>query len=581
MSYKVLARKWRPASFNEVVGQQHILQSLAHALDSDRLHHALLFTGTRGVGKTTIARILAKALNCEEGITSNPCGKCENCQAVDEGRFIDLIEVDAASKTGVDDMRELLDNVQYLPSVGRFKVYLIDEVHMLSKSSFNALLKTLEEPPDHVKFLLATTDPQKLPVTVLSRCLQFNLKRLEPAQIKSQLVSILETEQVESDDEALDLLATCADGSMRDALSLLDQAIAFGAGSVFGNDVRKMLGSIEQTYIHALIESLANDDTEALFKAIDDAADRSPDFMMVLNEMLATFYHLSLVQLAPAIIQQRSLDMQWLQQSSERFSPEQLQLYYQICLTGKKDLPLAPDSRTGFEMLMLRMLAFRPHTGSQSEVKTAAQYSQNPAQKSNSEQLSGHSPDTLKQTAIKQNSAEYSPASTSPSSIPSSQQSKAQDHAVVAQADIGSEAIVDVVPTSGTFSQPADDKDWAGLVATLSVTGLTKQLALHMAPALWNESNLELLIDVEHETIYSAPREKELVEALQKHLGASVKINIRIDNPVAETPAQQKQRLARELQQAAEESIKSDPAVNKIVEEFGASVSSASIRPVT
>jgi len=252
MSYKVLARKWRPGSFSDVVGQQHILQSLSHALDSDRLHHALLFTGTRGVGKTTIARILAKALNCEEGISSTPCGKCASCLAVDEGRFIDLIEVDAASKTKVDDTRELLDNVQYLPTSGRYKVYLIDEVHMLSRSSFNALLKTLEEPPDHVKFLLATTDPQKLPVTVLSRCLQFNLKRLDPDQIKSQLVRILETENIEYDDEALDLLARSADGSMRDGLSLLDQAIAFGAGKVLKEDIRKMLGSIEQRYIHVM-----------------------------------------------------------------------------------------------------------------------------------------------------------------------------------------------------------------------------------------------------------------------------------------------------------------------------------------
>ena len=285
--------------------------------------------------------------------------------AVDEGRFIDLIEVDAASRTKVDDTRELLDNVQYLPTSGRYKVYLIDEVHMLSRSSFNALLKTLEEPPDHVKFLLATTDPQKLPVTVLSRCLQFNLKRLDPDQIKSQLVRILETEKIESENEALDLLARSADGSMRDGLSLLDQAIAFGAGKVVKDDVRKMLGSIEQQYIHALIESLANNDTEAMFQAIGDAADRSPDFIMVLDEMLGSFYQLSLAQMAPVIIEQRSFDRQWLEQTCNKFSAEQLQLYYQICLTGKRDLPLAPDSRTGFEMLMLRMLAFRPDTSAQ------------------------------------------------------------------------------------------------------------------------------------------------------------------------------------------------------------------------
>ena len=574
MSYKVLARKWRPGSFNEVVGQQHILQSLAHALDSDRLHHALLFTGTRGVGKTTIARILAKALNCEQGIGSNPCGQCENCLAVDEGRFIDLIEVDAASKTGVDDMRELLDNVQYLPSVGRFKVYLIDEVHMLSKSSFNALLKTLEEPPDHVKFLLATTDPQKLPVTVLSRCLQFNLKRLDPAQIKSQLVSILETEKIEGDDEALDLLAACADGSMRDALSLLDQAIAFGSGSVQAKDVRKMLGSIEQTYIHALVESLANDDTEALFRAIDDAADRSPDFMMVLNELLASFYHLSLVQLAPAIIEQRSLDMPWLQEFSEKFSPEQLQLYYQICLTGKKDLPLAPDSRSGFEMLMLRMLAFRPATGPQSSVKIEPQPVQKPAQKAQHEQQTT----TRAATSIRQDKASYAASAGSTEPVASPQPQAAANAIATAPAAADREA--DAVEANTAESKATGNRDWSALVAGLSITGLTKQLALHMAPAAWDDTVLELLIDVEHETIYSAAREQELVQALQKELGEKVKISTRIDNPVAETPAKQKQRLAQERQQAAEQSIDSDPAVNKLVEEFGASVSRASIRPV-
>lgn len=574
MSYKVLARKWRPGSFNEVVGQQHILQSLAHALDSDRLHHALLFTGTRGVGKTTIARILAKALNCEQGIGSNPCGQCENCLAVDEGRFIDLIEVDAASKTGVDDMRELLDNVQYLPSVGRFKVYLIDEVHMLSKSSFNALLKTLEEPPDHVKFLLATTDPQKLPVTVLSRCLQFNLKRLDPAQIKSQLVSILETEKIEGDDEALDLLAACADGSMRDALSLLDQAIAFGSGSVQAKDVRKMLGSIEQTYIHALVESLANDDTEALFRAIDDAADRSPDFMMVLNELLASFYHLSLVQLAPAIIEQRSLDMPWLQEFSEKFSPEQLQLYYQICLTGKKDLPLAPDSRSGFEMLMLRMLAFRPATGPQSSVKIEPQPVQKPAQKAQHEQQTT----TQAATSIRQDKASYAASAGSTEPVASPQPQAAGNAIATAPAEV--DRAGDAVEAKTAESKATGNRDWSALVAGLSITGLTKQLALHMAPAAWDDTVLELLIDVEHETIYSAAREQELVEALQKELGEKVKISTRIDNPVTETPAKQKQRLAQEQQQAAEQSIDSDPAVNKLVEEFGASVSRASIRPV-
>ena len=592
MSYKVLARKWRPGSFTDVVGQQHILQSLSHALDSDRLHHALLFTGTRGVGKTTIARILAKALNCEEGISSTPCGKCASCMAVDEGRFIDLIEVDAASRTKVDDTRELLDNVQYLPTSGRYKVYLIDEVHMLSRSSFNALLKTLEEPPDHVKFLLATTDPQKLPVTVLSRCLQFNLKRLDPDQIKSQLVRILESEKIESENEALDLLARSADGSMRDGLSLLDQAIAFGAGKVVKDDVRKMLGSIEQQYIHALIESLANNDTEAMFQAIDDAADRSPDFIMVLDEMIGSFYQLSLAQMAPVIIEQRSFDRQWLEQTSNKFSAEQLQLNYQICLTGKRDLPLAPDSRTGFEMLMLRLLAFRPDTSAQPEDRSGSQAEKKPFvpdisraqqridQPVTDQNMAASETEDKNYTSTKRNTG-YPQAgsdSTYPERHPQAEPAKpglAGNNPAISEPSPAS-----VNPEKLSVSDSSGKMNWSVLVESLPVTGLTKQLALHMAPSLWDEAHLELLVDVEQEAIHSATREKELISVLQENLGENIKISIRIDHPLAETPAQQKQRQAREKQQAAEESIMSDPSVAKMVDAFGASVAPGSIRPV-
>lgn len=566
MSYKVLARKWRPGSFSEVVGQQHILQSLSHALDSDRLHHALLFTGTRGVGKTTIARILAKALNCEEGISSTPCGKCASCQAVDEGRFIDLIEVDAASKTKVDDTRELLDNVQYLPSCGRYKVYLIDEVHMLSKSSFNALLKTLEEPPDHVKFLLATTDPQKLPVTVLSRCLQFNLKRLDPDQIKSQLAHILKEENIESDDEALELLARSADGSMRDGLSLLDQAIAFGAGKVIKDDIRKMLGSIEQQYIHALVESLAKDDTELMFKAIDDAADRSPDFIMVLDELLGSFYQLSLAQQAPEIVEQRSLDKQWLLKTSKEFTADQLQLSYQICLTGKRDLPLAPDSRTGFEMLMLRLLAFRPDTPSQSIPPPGAQ--------SGKQKTSGKKNANTVVTEVSK-SASYSSASGNDEQVISKSVSSFEKAVKVSEpTPVSKEEASQIVASSS-------DRNWSVLVESLPLAGMTKQLALHMAPALWNDLSLELLMDVEQGAIYSDERKKELIKALQSKLGDNLKISIRVDKPVAETPAQQKQRQQRERQQSAEQSILSDKIVNNVVDAFGATVSPGSITPVS
>ena len=592
MSYKVLARKWRPGSFTDVVGQEHILQSLSHALDSDRLHHALLFTGTRGVGKTTIARILAKALNCEEGISSTPCGKCASCMAVDEGRFIDLIEVDAASRTKVDDTRELLDNVQYLPTSGRYKVYLIDEVHMLSRSSFNALLKTLEEPPDHVKFLLATTDPQKLPVTVLSRCLQFNLKRLDPDQIKSQLVRILETEKIESENEALDLLARSADGSMRDGLSLLDQAIAFGAGKVVKDDVRKMLGSIEQQYIHALIESLANNDTEAMFQAIDDAADRSPDFIMVLDEMIGSFYQLSLAQMAPVIIEQRSFDRQWLEQTSNKFSAEQLQLNYQICLTGKRDLPLAPDSRTGFEMLMLRLLAFRPDTSAQPVDRSGSQAEEKPSVPDISRAQQRIDQPVTDQNTAASETKDKSYTSTKrntgyPPTVSDSTYPESDSQAELVQPGftgnnpaISEPSPASVNPGKLSVSDSSGKMNWSVLVESLPVTGLTKQLALHMAPSLWDEAHLELLVDVEQEAIHSATREKELISVLQENLGENIKISIRIDRPLAETPAQQKQRQAREKQQAAEESIMSDPSVAKMVDAFGASVAPGSIRPV-
>lgn len=591
MSYKVLARKWRPGNFSEVVGQQHILQSLSHALDSDRLHHALLFTGTRGVGKTTIARILAKALNCENGISSTPCGKCDSCVAIDEGRYIDLIEVDAASRTKVDDTRELLDNVQYLPTSGRYKVYLIDEVHMLSRSSFNALLKTLEEPPDHVKFLLATTDPQKLPVTVLSRCLQFNLKRLDPAQIKKQLAHILETEHINSDDESLELLAHSADGSMRDGLSLLDQAISFGAGKVIKEDVRKMLGSIEQRYIHALIESLANEDTIALFKAIDDAADRSPDFNMVLDELLGSFYQLSLVQRAPEIIEQRSLDRQWLKQTSAEFSAEQLQLYYQICLTGKRDLPLAPDSRTGFEMLMLRMLAFRPDTMARQDELSTADSSKKPPVRQHTTKKGASRQQAVQKTAgypdTDRNDFDHSSVDEvgSAAAYPAPADRDVSARSINSASPDNSVKISEASPLTdqqgtATAAEPSADKSWSELVESLPVTGLTRQLVLHMAPAVWNDTVIELVIDVEQQTIYSKEREKELIKALKSNLGENVTVTIRIDNPVAETPAQQKKRQAREQQQAAEQSISSDPVVKKMTEAFGASVAPSSIRPV-
>lgn len=363
MSYQVLARKWRPRSFREMVGQTHVLKALINALDSQRLHHAYLFTGTRGVGKTTIARIIAKCLNCETGISSTPCGTCSVCREIDEGRFVDLIEVDAASRTKVEDTRELLDNVQYSPSRGRFKVYLIDEVHMLSTSSFNALLKTLEEPPPHVKFLLATTDPQKLPVTVLSRCLQFSLKNMPPERVVEHLTHVLTAENVPFEDDALWLLGRAADGSMRDAMSLTDQAIAFGEGKVLAADVRAMLGTLDHGQVYGVLHALIEGDARALIEAVRHLAEQGPDWNGVLSEMLNVLHRVAIAQALPEAVDNGQGDRERVLQLAQALPAEDVQFYYQMGLIGRRDLPLAPEPRGGFEMVLLRMLAFRPAGG--------------------------------------------------------------------------------------------------------------------------------------------------------------------------------------------------------------------------
>lgn len=360
MSYQVLARKWRPKSFSEMAGQEHVLQALINALDNDRLHHAYLFAGTRGVGKTTIGRILSKCLNCEKGVSSVPCGECSSCTEIDAGRFIDLIEVDAASRTGVDDMRDLLDNVQYAPSRGRFKIYLIDEIHMLSKSSFAALLKTLEEPPPHVKFLFATTDPQKLPITVLSRCLQFNLKNLSAERITEHLKYVLEEEKVPFEEAGLWSLGRAADGSMRDALSLTDQAVGHGGGSITESDVISMLGTIERHFVVDICVAMASQEGEKLLSSVGQMAEQSPDYDAALGDVLSIWHQVAILQTVPEALDRGVSHFDELANLAETVSREDVQLFYQICLLGRKDLPLAPEQRAGFEMVMLRAMAFRP-----------------------------------------------------------------------------------------------------------------------------------------------------------------------------------------------------------------------------
>ena len=401
MSYQVLARKWRPRDFGSLVGQEHVVRALRHALEQKRLHHAYLFTGTRGVGKTTLARILAKCLNCETGITPQPCGKCSACIEIDGGRFVDLLEVDAATNTKVDEMRQLLETAQYAPTRGRFKVYVIDEVHMLSSSAFNAMLKTLEEPPEHMKFILATTDPQKIPVTVLSRCLQFNLKQMPPAAIVSHLERILGDEKVEFEKEALSLIARAAAGSMRDALSLLDQAIAHGGGRVAAAAVGEMLGAIDQSYLVRLLECVAGDDAPGAVAVAGEMQSRSLSFDAALADLASLLLRMALAQSVPGALDELA-EPERLAALAGKLDPESLQLYYQIALQGREDLPLAPDEHGGFLMTVLRMLAFRPEGAADTEPAKpqAAKPLAKPKAASSSSSLSREWPQLVRELAV-------------------------------------------------------------------------------------------------------------------------------------------------------------------------------------
>ena len=540
MSYQVLARKWRPRRFADLVGQTHVARALINGLDHDRLHHAFLFTGTRGVGKTTIARILAKSLNCEAGVSSQPCGSCQSCREVDEGRFVDLIEVDAASRTKVDDTRELLDNVQYAPTRGRYKVYLIDEVHMLSGHSFNALLKTLEEPPPHVKFLLATTDPQKLPVTVLSRCLQFHLKRLSPEQISGQLEKILGAEGIAFDAASLKLLARSADGSMRDALSLLDQAIAFGGGKVSEAEVREMLGSIDNSVIDAILEGLAQSDATGLLVAVADANDHNADPESVLNELLLTLHRLAVLQTAPeAEVDADHADV--LRHVASRITPEDVQLFYQIGLHGRRDIALAPDARSGLEMTLLRMLAFRPATQSAGTRATGSA--------------------SAVRSAVSQTASVSAAARSAPTL-------EVQSRPPVAVASILS-------------ALPAAKKgdSWNETVGKLGLTGLTRELANHCTLESYESGVLRLTLEQTSAHLLNKERELVFKQALAQHYGQPVDMRIVPGNPQVETPAREQLRTQTERQQAAVDVIMTDPAVQALQENFSAKIDAGTIRP--
>jgi len=528
VSYLALARKWRPRRFEDVLGQPHVVKALSHALNSDKLHPAILLTGTRGVGKTTLARIIAKGLNCETGVTAAPCGKCSACQQVDEGRFVDLLEIDAASHTGVDDVRQLIDNAQYAPVRARYKVYLIDEVHMLSKSAFNALLKTLEEPPGHVKFILATTDPQKLPITVLSRCLQFNLRRLPAATIRELLGKVLGAEGLEAEPGAVAELARAADGSMRDGLSLLDQAIAFAGGKALVREqVEDMLGTQGRQILFEVLRAVAAGQGDALLACVERLDAQAPDYSALLNDLAHVLQRAAVLQVLPQAAGDE--DDPAIAELARALPAEDVQVYYQIVVNGRRDLPWVPDPRLGFEMTLLRLLAFRPG---------AATPSKAPVGGASAPTGSGGSP-------------------------------------VAAKA----------APTANTMAAPAfapvaADADWAERIVALGLDGFAKQLARHCAWAGRQGAVVRLTLDPKMKHLLQDDRRATIEQALSRQLGEPVRVQVELAQAAGATPARLDEQRELERQRAAESAIEADPLVRSLKEKLGATVRAGSVQPV-
>ena len=571
MSYQVLARKWRPRSFAEMAGQEHVLQALINALDNNRLHHAYLFTGTRGVGKTTIARILSKCLNCEKGISSVPCGECASCNEINEGRFIDLIEVDAASRTGVDDMRDLLDNVQYAPSRGRFKIYLIDEVHMLSKSSFAALLKTLEEPPPHVKFLFATTDPQKLPITVLSRCLQFNLKNLSAERITQHLQFVLGEEQVPFEEAALWSLARAADGSMRDALSLTDQAIGHGGGQVSDTEVSAMLGTIERGYVVDICTALSTGTGTDVLAAVGRMAEQAPDYDLALADVLSIWHQVAILQAVPEALDKGVSHYSALLALAQAVSREDTQLFYQICLLGRKDLHLAPDLKSGFEMIMLRALAFRPLPPN----KTVAAAPAAP----------GEAEPTVKKSET---------VAPSESPRPVAVLHEVNSNAAVALQPV-QEPIASAVPELKAVvseeppASPIEDRvslqkfnpnNWIEIRKQLSIGASLGEIASHCLYKGREGSQLNFLIDSDETSLYDSAHQQSLAEALTDYFQQPVTVDITFGVAEQETPRAANIRETSERRAMAIDTLNSDPEVIKFKAVFDGALDEKSVRPI-
>ncbi|MGA0839242.1 MAG: DNA polymerase III subunit gamma/tau [Pseudomonadales bacterium] len=547
MSYQVLARKLRPATFEALVGQEHVVRALRHALDHDRLHHAYLFTGTRGVGKTTIARVLAKSLNCERGVSSNPCGDCSVCREVAENRFIDLIEVDAASRTRVDDTRELLENAQYLPTRGRYKVYLIDEVHMLSSASFNALLKTLEEPPAHVVFLLATTDPKKVPVTVLSRCLQFQLKNLTAERIADYLANALAAEGVPAEPAALETIGAAARGSMRDALSITDQAIAFGQGAIRAADLVDMLGLVGRDAIGGLLDALAAEDASRLLALSGELAERSTDFDDVLSELIAALHGIAVAQ---ALREPHP--------HAEAFAPEMVQLLYQIALLGHRDLAIAPDPRVGFEMTLLRMLAFAPEAEDEPPRDSAPGRGAAPRRAG---PLSSSLPVSGGPSGSATRLAAVPTLASTPAPMPA--------RSTVAVAAPAIRAVVDRSPAASPSPELTGDQEhWHQLLASLELSGMARLLADNTECLAQEAGGYRLRLEERHDALLADGPVASLERALATRLGREIRVRIELGPVKSETPAARRVRLRAEGERVARDLLAQDPGVQSLLSTF-------------